>query len=77
LAAPVPLAKKRGVILSIAVDCNILGAASMLPRAELRVAPHIPAITSSGTRAILNNAFGSVAKSSPSTVKAKKNARQI
>jgi len=46
LAAPVPLAKKRGVILSIAVDCNILGAASILPSAELNVAPHIPAITS-------------------------------
>ena len=35
LEAPVPRAKKFGVILSIAVDSKILGAASMLPRAEL------------------------------------------
>ena len=66
--SPTPLANILGVILSLAVACKILGAPNILQKAEERVAPQIPAITSSGMKEIFNSTFGSLTNKSVLTV---------
>ena len=61
----------------MAMACKMRGAPKILPRADDSVAPHIPAITNSGTREILNRMSLSFANALESTVKAKKNANAI
>ena len=46
LDVPNPLLKKNGDIRSLPKACMIRGAPKILPRADERVAPRIPAITS-------------------------------
>ncbi|KAF5036711.1 hypothetical protein DSECCO2_572230 [anaerobic digester metagenome] len=64
----VPLAKNGCPILSKAMACNIRGAPNILPKAEERVAPHMPATTKAGTSEILYSISLSLANILASTV---------
>ena len=77
LVLPVPFAKNFGAILSMAKACKMRGAPIILSSTDHSVAPHIQAITNSGTREILNRMSLSFANALESTVKAKKNANAI
>ncbi len=66
--APTPLANTFGVILSIAVAWSILGAPNNPPKADERVAPHIPAITKGEYSDMFRSTEESLSRASRSTV---------